>query len=96
MIDKTISTTIGTTVSSITGNKGSKEVIETILEQTTDDENNNVKEIWNIPEQPKQTNKKSEIKQKQSLHEGCISARTRANGAQTNDTPNNTGEIRQE
>eukprot|EP00957_Ditylum_brightwellii_P044127 3348382-Ditylum_brightwellii.AAC.1 len=53
MSDKTISTTIGTTISIITGNKGSKEVIETIPEQSTDDENTNAKEILNILEQPK-------------------------------------------
>eukprot|EP00957_Ditylum_brightwellii_P183989 14015144-Ditylum_brightwellii.AAC.1 len=96
MLDKTISTTIGTTVSTITGNKGSREVIETIPEQSADDENTNVKEIPNILEQPKQTNKKSEIKQKQSSHERHISACTRANGLQTNDTPNDAGGIQQE
>ena len=53
MLDKTISTTIGTTVSTITGEKGGKEVIETIPEQSTDVENTNVEEIPNTPEQPK-------------------------------------------
>eukprot|EP00957_Ditylum_brightwellii_P139895 10660195-Ditylum_brightwellii.AAC.1 len=59
-LDKTISTTIGTTVSTITDGKGSKEVIETIAEHSTDDDNTNVKEIPNLPEQSKQTNKKSD------------------------------------
>eukprot|EP00957_Ditylum_brightwellii_P004475 340128-Ditylum_brightwellii.AAC.1 len=40
-LDKTTSTTIDTTVSTITGNKGSKEVIETIPEQSSDDDNIN-------------------------------------------------------
>ena len=94
MLDKTISTTIGTTVSTITGEKGDKEVIETIPEQSTDEENAIVEEISNTLEQPKQTNKKSETRQKQSSHEHRTSARTRANGGQThNVTPNDTGEI---
>ena len=53
MSDKTISTTIGTTISTITGNKGSKDVIETVPKQSTDDENTNVEENSNMPEQPK-------------------------------------------
>eukprot|EP00957_Ditylum_brightwellii_P094701 7211848-Ditylum_brightwellii.AAC.1 len=89
ILDKTISTTIGTTISTITGNKGSKELIETIPEHSTDDDNTNVKEIPNLPEQFKRTNKKSDVKQKQSSHECKISASTRANGVQNNDAPNN-------
>ena len=96
MLDKTKSPTIGTTISTITGNKGSKEVIKTIPDHSTDDDNTNVKEIPNPPEQSKQMNKKSDAKQKYSSHECQISAQTRANGAQNKDDPNVSGEIQQE
>eukprot|EP00957_Ditylum_brightwellii_P053960 4086950-Ditylum_brightwellii.AAC.1 len=80
MLDKAISTTIGTTVSTITGDKGSKEVTQTIPKHSTNDDNTNVKEILNLPEQSNRTNKKRDVKQKQSVHECQISARTRVNG----------------
>eukprot|EP00957_Ditylum_brightwellii_P160714 12235739-Ditylum_brightwellii.AAC.1 len=53
MLDKTISTVTGTTVSTIIGGKGGKDVIETMPEQFTDNKNTNVEETPNTPEQPK-------------------------------------------
>eukprot|EP00957_Ditylum_brightwellii_P015390 1158134-Ditylum_brightwellii.AAC.1 len=69
MLEKSISTTIGTIVGTITGKKGSKKVIETIPEQSTDEENINIEESPNTPEQPKPMKRKSETRQKQSSHE---------------------------